>query len=318
MRWAERFRDADGVRVWPHCVFQSIRNDMLDQYMLNLLGGRTMGTVPTRTASPQYTIPKVSEHCDAWASERDVNCPCSAPAALLGRQHTVVEIGANDGLHMSNSWFFERYLGWRSLCVEANPEVYKRLVQQRPDCINVNALVGRPQYEGQRLPYVSFYRPGAAQKGQTYRDWETGVSGLESTQQDWLRRGGNGTQHAKGARLQVRREMLPLRAFADIFAENNITRIDFLSVDVEGAEQLVLDSIDYTAVSIRAIVVERPQPNTTQLLERNGFHDLGVGVGTLGDRVFANVRDPPWMRSVPTAWHRLDRRPKHGASHGSI
>ena len=34
MRWADRFRDADGVRVWPHCVFQSIRNDCLAAAML--------------------------------------------------------------------------------------------------------------------------------------------------------------------------------------------------------------------------------------------------------------------------------------------
>ena len=34
MRWAARFRDADGVRVWPHCVFQSIRNDRLAAAML--------------------------------------------------------------------------------------------------------------------------------------------------------------------------------------------------------------------------------------------------------------------------------------------
>jgi FkbM family methyltransferase len=309
MAWADRFHDEDGVRVWPHCVFQAIRHDMVDQYVLNLLGGRTKDAVPTGTGSPQYVPSSPGAACDAWANQGDVKCPCAAPAALLGPQHTVVEIGANDGLHMSNSWFFERYLGWRSLCVEANPEVYKRLTQQRPACINVNALVGRSQYAGQRLPYIGYYRPGNTQKARTDRDWETGVSGIEATQQEWLGDAHKRQRHAKSAGLEVRRTTLPLRAFADIFKEHNITRIDFLSLDVEGAEQLVLESIDYRAVSIRVLVVERPQPNTTQLLQRNGFTDIGVGVGSLGDRVFASVRDPPWMRSTPTQWpHKGDAR----------
>ena len=54
---------------------------------------------------------------------------------------TYVEIGANDGLHMSNSYFFERYLGWRGMCVEANPHTYRQLRRHRPRCVNVNALV---------------------------------------------------------------------------------------------------------------------------------------------------------------------------------
>ena len=31
-------------------------------------------------------------------------CGCSAPVTLTGPNHTIVEMGANDGLHMSNSW----------------------------------------------------------------------------------------------------------------------------------------------------------------------------------------------------------------------
>ena len=37
--------------------------------------------------------------------------------------------GANDGLHMSNSYFFSKTLGWRALLVEGNPDVYKRIAR---------------------------------------------------------------------------------------------------------------------------------------------------------------------------------------------
>ena len=71
------------------------------------------------------------------------SCPCGAPHHLLGRNRTIVEIGANDGLHMSFSYFFETFLGWSSLCVEANPQMFKRFKLNRPRCKKVNALVGR-------------------------------------------------------------------------------------------------------------------------------------------------------------------------------
>ena len=84
---------------------------------------------------------------------------------------------------MSNSRFFDLQLGWRSLCVEANPQVYKRLTVNRPDCINVNTLVGRSSdFNGSSsVPYISFYRPPGKEKLNTDRDWETGLSGVEST-----------------------------------------------------------------------------------------------------------------------------------------
>jgi len=36
---------------------------------------------------------------------------------------TVVEIGANDGVYISNSLWYEKNLNWKSICVEANPKL---------------------------------------------------------------------------------------------------------------------------------------------------------------------------------------------------
>jgi hypothetical protein len=43
---------------------------------------------------------------------------------------TIVEIGALDGQLFSISKFFEDYLGWRSILVEANPYNFKKLVKK--------------------------------------------------------------------------------------------------------------------------------------------------------------------------------------------
>ena len=61
-------------------------------------------------------------------------------------------MGANDGLHMSNSYFFSKTLGWRALLVEGNPDVYARIAKHRPEAERVNALVGNPKPLPARRP----------------------------------------------------------------------------------------------------------------------------------------------------------------------
>jgi FkbM family methyltransferase len=210
----------------------------------------------------------------------------------LGKTHTVVEIGANDGLHMSNSRFFDLQLGWRSLCVEANPQVYKRLQVNRPDCINVNALVGRSSdFNGSSsVPYISFYRPPGKEK-QRGSDWETGLSGVESTYATnneiiSLRKAQG---FAKRAGLQVERDLLPVVPFSQLFAKHGIDKIDLLSIDVEGAENAVVQSIDFLAVKIGLIVIEKPSQLVTALLRRNQFSPLDIVTGG-ADQFFLNKR----------------------------
>ena len=52
---------------------------------------------------------------------------CKNPSKCHG---TIVEIGALDGQLFSISKFFEDYLGWRSILVEANPYNFKKLVKK--------------------------------------------------------------------------------------------------------------------------------------------------------------------------------------------
>jgi hypothetical protein len=45
----------------------------------------------------------------------------------------IVEIGAGDGDRYSVSKFFEEGLDWKTLAIEANPDLYKQLVHNRPN-----------------------------------------------------------------------------------------------------------------------------------------------------------------------------------------
>lgn len=158
-----------GTRSWSRCNFQAIRNDPIDQFVFHLLGGHMKDW--------QRDFLNSNPGCDVWvAPNSKSHCPCVAPLSLIGTG-TFVEIGANDGLHMSNSWFFEHHLRWNGMCVEANPQVFRRLQQNRPNCLNINSLISAKANRS-ALPFLSFYRKPGQEKKNTARDWETGLSGV--------------------------------------------------------------------------------------------------------------------------------------------
>ena len=43
-----------------------------------------------------------------------------------------VEVGANDGVLLSNTKMLEESFGWRGVCIEPNPQLYPKLVANRP------------------------------------------------------------------------------------------------------------------------------------------------------------------------------------------
>lgn len=47
-----------------------------------------------------------------------------------------------------------------------------------------------------------------------------------------------------------------VRRFSDILAEHNISKIDLLCMDVEGAERAILETIDFDAIDIEVLVIE--------------------------------------------------------------
>jgi len=47
-----------------------------------------------------------------------------------------VDIGVSDVITRSNSYFFEKNLNWTGMCIEPNPNSYKKLIQNRK-CICV-------------------------------------------------------------------------------------------------------------------------------------------------------------------------------------
>ncbi|MGL4649339.1 MAG: FkbM family methyltransferase, partial [Caldilineaceae bacterium] len=55
------------------------------------------------------------------------------------RNLTFVELGANDGFSQSNTYYLERFRGWRGVLIEPIPELYAQAARRRPKAKVFNA-----------------------------------------------------------------------------------------------------------------------------------------------------------------------------------
>ena len=52
-----------------------------------------------------------------------------------------IDIGAHNGIYFSNTYFFEKNLSWRGICIEPNPNRFKELLNNRPLSVCLNCCV---------------------------------------------------------------------------------------------------------------------------------------------------------------------------------
>ena len=171
-----------------------------------------------------------------------------------------VELGANDGVTQSNSLYFEKYRNWRGLLVEPAPQNYLKCRQNRSsrDSIYCAACVSF-EYDKEfvRIAYSNLM--------------STPVS-LESDIQDPL-------AHARlGDRFLGNGETVfefgaVARTLNSLLLDAGAPRvIDFLSLDVEGAELEVLKGVDHQAFQFKYLLVEcRDFPRLSSYLASHGY-----------------------------------------------
>ena len=157
-----------------------------------------------------------------------------------------VEAGGFDGFTQSNTYYLERFRGWRGILVEPMPELAALARRARPGArVFQCALVGRDFSE--------------RQIGMEYGDLMTTVSGPRA--REWTAQGVSLGWHDQ------RTEQVSARQLGELLDEVGDPPVDLLSLDVEGYEAQVLDGLD----------LERHAPAWI-LLE---MHDLARGRGML-------------------------------------
>ncbi|GHV82968.1 hypothetical protein AGMMS50212_03080 [Spirochaetia bacterium] len=138
-----------------------------------------------------------------------------------------IDIGANNGISLSNTYVFEK-LGWDGICVEPQYDVFQELKRTRK-CYMYNVAVDANSGE------ADFFQD----------DVDLGSKLM--------------TSNVNIAREKRRGTIIKVKTLTfDKIMENHpdVKYIDFMSIDTEGAELRILESIDFKKYKFGLITVE--------------------------------------------------------------
>ena len=153
-----------------------------------------------------------------------------------------LDLGAHDGISISNTYLLERKYRWTGICVEANPDSFQQLKNNRR-AICVHACLDAT--EG----FVNFAK----------RDVMGGIVSADTDNK------GVETKTDEVLRIKT-------RTLEDVLTENKApSEIDYLSIDIEGAEQRVLGGFNFKKYRFKCITIERPAEMLKAILKENGY-----------------------------------------------
>lgn len=152
-----------------------------------------------------------------------------------------VDVGAFDGIHLSNSYSFEEN-GWRGICVEAHPDYFPLLKRNRPNsvCLHVACVSQR------------------ARKTVTFQVEKMGL--LSSVvDSDKFVDDVKARYAARGLAFEGFHPVeVPAATLDEILEQHHDPHvpIDFVSIDVEGLESEVLRGFDASLYAPRLLLAE--------------------------------------------------------------
>lgn len=169
---------------------------------------------------------------------------------LPHRKGVFVEFGALDGLFHSNTLFLERERGWSGLLIEANPRLYKELTRNRPDCRCMPFAIWKEHglVEFEIAPVIGWSGVGEAFH----------------------------VKHRDRINGPTERVAVQAITLEDALRFSGVTRIDYMSIDVEGAERDILSVFPFAKYDITLIGVEDNygDPALDRLITDNGYEFL--------------------------------------------
>lgn len=188
-----------------------------------------------------------------------------------------LEIGAYDGVALSNTYFFEKELGWKGICVEPQQKQYDLLVKNRK-CICVNGCI------------ADFTGKGLFLEIDGYATMLSGLVNKYDTKH--MERINHEISTMGGSKKEVEVDCYML---SDLLNQNLIKKVDFCSIDVEGAELDILKTIDFKNFDFDTLSIEN---NTGTSEIRNFMKQKGYEVvKVLGcDEIYRKETYNPFAR----------------------
>ncbi|KAI2498963.1 methyltransferase [Fragilaria crotonensis] len=160
------------------------------------------------------------------------------------RKGFFVDLAANDATFLSNTYSLEKKFGWTGLCIEPNPIYWANHTYR--DCQVVAAVVGKERMEEVRFRFNNGVFGGITGDGFDNRKEAEKVADLKYT--------------------------VTLKEILERFKAPK--QIDYLSLDVEGAESFILEQFPWTDYNVSLMTIERPKEDLKALLDQNGYKFL--------------------------------------------
>lgn len=158
-----------------------------------------------------------------------------------------IELGAHDGLTQSNTAFFEFSRGWTGVLVEPSIEQYTKCVSARPNSRCFNYACVSDSYTAEVI----------------YGDFASGLMSSVT------------------ARVDAEKTPVPAKPLGQILDSiPNIPTIDFISLDVEGYEQDVLEGLNLEKYRPRYMLIE---------VYKHKFNELNFFLDTHGYSLVENM-----------------------------
>jgi FkbM family methyltransferase len=140
-----------------------------------------------------------------------------------------VDVGAAQWKDLSTTYFLEKYLGWHGIAIDAQEGYAEGYKQNRPNTKFFGYAVTDKSGETLKL----------------YLAW-----GMSSLDPDWHKHfTGGKDSHLKAVDV-------PTITLNDLLEQNNVTKIDFLSMDIEGAEPAALAGFDIEKYKPELVCIE--------------------------------------------------------------
>ena len=155
-----------------------------------------------------------------------------------------LEIGAADGIYLNNTFLLEKRYHWRGICIEANPDLFRDLQRVRSaTCLNtcIDSVAGKVSFAKRSL-YGGIIDVDMDNKQETHDKHSTGM-------------------------IRMKTETLA----SVLKRENAPETIDYLSIDVEGAEDRILCDFPFDEFRFNCMTVERPREQLRKVLSQNGY-----------------------------------------------